>query len=157
MSLGKKVQIRAAKKADIEWINQRYEEVDFIPSIFEKEIIGVAEYEGKRAGIGRLVTIDEHNLELGGMYVFEAYRGQGIAKELVTFLLKKAHLFQTVYCIPFEHLSSFYMQYGFVSCSNLEEVPPEIVAKHAWCKEQYPHPTSLLFLQKLRYAPFPFL
>ncbi len=157
LALEKKIQIRAAKKADIEWINQRYEEIDFIPSIFEKEVIGVAEYQGQKAGIARLVTLDELNVELGGLYVFEPYRGNGIAKELVQFLLKQAHLFQTVYCIPFEYFASFYMQYGFDSCSNLEEVPRDIVAKYHWSRKQYPKPTTLLFLQKLRYAPFPFL
>jgi GNAT superfamily N-acetyltransferase len=143
----KNIHIRAAGKANIAWINERYEEVDFVPSIFEKEVIGIAEYEGQRAGIGRLVSIDEFNGELGGMYVFEPFRRKGIAKELVEFLLRQAHPFQTVYCIPFEHLASFYMQYGFAACSDLEKVPREIVAKYEWCKQHYPQPTSLLFLQ----------
>jgi hypothetical protein len=71
------IQIRAASKTDIEWINHRYKEVDFVPSIFEKEVIAVAEFKGERAGLGRLVTLDEQNAELGGMYVFEPYRGKG--------------------------------------------------------------------------------
>ncbi|HUD01250.1 MAG TPA: GNAT family N-acetyltransferase [Rhabdochlamydiaceae bacterium] len=147
------VQIRAAEKADIEWINQQYQEVDFVPSIFEKEVIGIAEYEGQKAGIGRLVTIDDRNAELGGMYVFEAFRGKGIAKELVKFLLDQAHHFQTVYCIPFEYLASFYMHYGFAPCSNLEKVPRDVAAKYQWCKQQYPQPTALLFLHKVPSAP----
>ncbi len=143
-----KIQIRAAQKKDIEWINQCYTDVDFVPSIFEKEIIGIAEYEGERAGIGRLVTIDNHNAELGGMYVFESFRGKGVARELVKFLLKYAHLFQTVYCIPFEHLSSFYMEFGFAVCANLEKAPSEVVTKYQWCKSHYPQATLLLFLQQ---------
>ena len=144
-----KIIIRAAAKTDLEWVNQKYKEVDFVPSTFEKEIIGIAEDEGQRAGIGRLVTIDECHAELGGMYVFESFRGKGIAKELVKFLLKQAHPFQTVYCVPFEHLSSFYMGFGFVSCTNLEKVPHEVVTKYQWCKSHYSQPTSLLFLQQL--------
>lgn len=142
------IKIRAAVKTDLDWINQKYQEVDFIPSILEKEIIGIAEYEGQRAGIGRLVTIDTAHAELGGMYVFEPFRGKGIAKELVKFLLKQARSFKTVYCVPFEHLSSFYEGFGFVPCSNLEQVHHEVATKYEWCKSHYSQSTSLLFLQQ---------
>ena len=141
------IHVRAASRADIEWINHRYKEVDFVPSIFEREVIAVAEYEGQRAGLGRLVTLDENNAELGGMYVFEPYRGKGIAKEIVQFLLNKGHLFQTIYCIPFEKLIHFYTQYGFVACSNLGAVPRELISKYQWCQQQYPQPTALLCLK----------
>lgn len=141
------IQVRAASRADMEWINQRYREVDFVPSVFEREVIAVAEYEGQRAGLGRLVAFNEHHAELGGMYVFEPYRGKGIAKEIVQFLLTKGHLFQTIYCIPFEKLIPFYGQYGFVSCSKLDAVPRELISKYQWCKQQYPQPTALLCLK----------
>jgi len=144
-----KIKIRAASEIDMDWVNQKYKEVDFVPSILEKEIIAIAEYEGQRAGIGRLVTIDVAHAELGGMYVFEPFRGKGIAKELVKFLLEQARSFKTVYCVPFEHLSSFYMGFGFISCSNLERVPHEVATKYQWCKSHYPQPTSLLVMQKL--------
>jgi N-acetylglutamate synthase-like GNAT family acetyltransferase len=139
------IQIRAASKTDIEWINHRYKEVDFVPSIFEKEVIAVAEFKGVRAGLGRLVTLDEQNAELGGMYVFEPYRGKGVAKEIVQFLLNQGHRFQTIYCIPFEHLAPFYQRYGFAPCPNLDAVPRELISKYQWCKQQYPQATSLLF------------
>jgi len=138
------IQVRAAAPPDMEWINLRYKEVDFVPSHFEKEVIAVAEYEGQRAGLGRLVTLGEHHAELGGMYVFEPYRGKGIAKEIVQFLLSQGPRFKMVYCIPFEHLTPFYKQYGFDTCSNLPAVPREIVAKYQWCKQHYPQPTTLL-------------
>lgn len=66
--------VRIVKKAEMEWINKCYNEVEFVHSNFDKEIIAVAELDGHRAGIGRLVTIDSNYLELGGMYVFESYR-----------------------------------------------------------------------------------
>jgi N-acetylglutamate synthase-like GNAT family acetyltransferase len=141
-----KIQIRPALEDDIEWINERYKEVDFVPSVFEKEIIAIAEYEGQRAGIGRLVQIDEHHAELGGMYVFEPFRGKGIAKVIVRFLLKHAHSFQTIYCIPFEHLSSFYMEFGFAPCVDQTVVPKEVMTKYQWCQRHYPQPTALLSL-----------
>jgi GNAT superfamily N-acetyltransferase len=140
--------IRAAHSTEIDWINQKYDEVDFVHSVFEKEIIAIAEHEGEKAGIGRLVTIDDNNLELGGMYVFEPFRKKGIAKEIVQFLLKQARPFQTVYCIPFQHLVPFYQSYSFEDYKDLNQAPHEIVAKYLWCKEKYPHPTSLLCFRR---------
>lgn len=141
------IQIRKAKKSEIEWINQRYDEVEFLHSNFDKEFVAIAEKDGQRAGLGRLVTIDNHNLELGGMYVFEAFRGQGIAKTIVAFLLKNAPSSQRIYCIPFEHLTAFYMQCGFIPCTHLEQVPKELLEKNRWCKQKYAQPTSLLILE----------
>ena len=70
------IEVRAAKKSEMEWINTKYDEVEFVHSIFDKEVIAVAEANGQKAGIGRLVTIDENNFELGGIYVFEEFRGR---------------------------------------------------------------------------------
>lgn len=139
-----KIKIRAAAKIDMNWINDRYKEVDFVPSVFEKEVIGIAQYQGQPAGIGRLVKLDAQHAELGGMYVFEPFRGKGIATELVKFLLDHARSFETVYCIPFEHLSAFYMGFGFHVCEDLEKVPCEIQTKYQWCQNHYPQATKLL-------------
>lgn len=73
----KNLEVRAAKVAEIEWINQCYDEVEFVHSIFEKEIIAIAEIDDQKAGVGRLVNVKQGNLELGGMYVFESFRGKG--------------------------------------------------------------------------------
>lgn len=144
----KKLIIRTAKETEMEWINARYDEVKFVHSNFEKETIAIAELEGQRAGIGRLVTIDSNHLELGGMYVFEPYRKQGVAGAIVDFLLKHRTMARTVYCIPFEHLASFYKGFGFVACTDLQNVPKEVLDKCCWCKETYSQPTSLLILEK---------
>ncbi len=37
------IQIRKALKIEIEWINEKYDEVQFIHSNFENEIIAIAE------------------------------------------------------------------------------------------------------------------
>lgn len=139
--------IRAAEKQEMEWINNCYDQVEFIHSHFENEIIAIAEFNGEKTGLGRLVKVDENNLELGGMYVFESFRGKGIAKEIVNFLLAHVNPSQTVYCIPFEHLLRFYKQCGFTNCSNFELVPPKILDKYRWCQEKYTHPTALLVLE----------
>lgn len=138
------LKLRAAAKSEIEWVNQCYDEVKFVHSNLESERIAIAEFEGQKAGLGRLVTIDEQNLELGGMYVLQPFQGKGIAKKIVEFLLEHVGPLQTVYCIPFDHLLSFYKQFGFTACSNLEAVPKELLEKVFWCKENYTQPTSLL-------------
>ncbi len=102
------IELRLVGRSEMEWVNRCYDEVDFVHSHFDNEMIAVAEVKGQKAGLGRLVVIDENHLELGGMYVFESFRGQGVAKKIVEFLLKHAKPSQVIYCIPFEHLQHFY-------------------------------------------------
>lgn len=142
------IQIRLAEALEIDWINSCYDEVEFAHSIFEREVIAIAEFEGQKSGLGRLVTIDASNLELGGMYVFENFRGQGIARRIVEFLLKSSNVHQNIYCIPFEHLVPFYSEFGFVTCTHLEHVPQAISTKYSWCRSKYSNPTSLLVLRR---------
>lgn len=141
------LKIRPAEKSEIGWVNKCYDEVEFVHSNFDNEMIAIAEFDQKKAGLGRLVKVDERNLELGGMYVFESFRGKGIAKEIVKFLLAYAEPFQTVYCIPFEHLLPLYKKCGFTTCSNFDSVPKAILNKFRWCTEKYSHPTSILVLE----------
>jgi N-acetylglutamate synthase-like GNAT family acetyltransferase len=136
--------LRTANKSEMAWINCCYDDLGFVHSDFNREIIAIAEYEGQKAGLGRLVTIDENNFELGGMYVFNQYRDKGIAKEIVRFLLNHVECLQTVYCIPFQHLTHFYAGCGFEMCVQREQVPKEILEKFHWCKGKYPSPTSLM-------------
>ncbi len=138
------IQVRLAKKSEIGWINQRYDEVQFVHSNFDKETLAVAEWNEQKAGLGRLVTIDDNILELGGMYVFEEFRNKGVAREIVNFLLQCALPSQTIFCIPFEHLTPFYKQFGFDPCANTEMVPRELFEKFRWCKETYNQATTLL-------------
>lgn len=144
----KNLEVRAAKIAEIEWINQRYDEAEFVHSVFEKEVIAIAEVDGQKAGVGRLVSVNKGNLELGGMYVFESFRGKGIAGKIIEFLLRHVDSQSTVYCIPFQHLVPFYERYGFRLCSDYTNVPEEVLKKFQWCQERYANPTSLLVLHK---------
>lgn len=142
------IELRLVERSEMEWVNRCYDEVDFVHSRFDNEIIAIAEIEGQKAGLGRLVVIDENHLELGGIYVFGSFRGQGVAKKIVEFLLKHAKSSQTVHCIPFEHLQHFYQQAGFVPCSDVEKVPAQVLEKYRWCQEKYPQPTALLILNR---------
>lgn len=138
--------VRVAKVTEMEWINKCYDEVDFIHSDFNKEMIAISETEGSKAGIGRLVGIDLDHFELGGIYVFESFRRHGVASAIVQFLLKSAPSNKTIYCIPFEHLVPFYKRFGFNLCMNHDLVPKELLDKYLWCKEKYSQPTALLVL-----------
>ena len=142
------IKIILAKKSELDWINACYDEIGFVHSIFDEEIIAIAEVNGQKAGIGRLVTIDEKNLELGGIYVFEDFRNQGVARKIVEFLLNKAPSSRAIYCIPFENLTPFYKQFGFIDCLNLEHVPKKLLKKRLWCQEKYTQPTSFLVMEK---------
>jgi N-acetylglutamate synthase-like GNAT family acetyltransferase len=139
--------LRHIKDSEIEWVNQCYEKVGFLPSNPKNEIIVIAELNGEKVGVGRLVIVDEKNLELGGIYVLEPFRGRGIAKKLVKFLIQNIEPFQTIFCIPFEHLISFYQQYGFAPCVDFSIVPEKVLKKYHWCKEKYSNPTALLVLK----------
>lgn len=64
------------------------------------------------------------------MLVFEDLRGKGIAEKIVIFLLAKSSGYQTIYCLPFEHLSNFYKKFGFREVDDDVVVPREISEKH---------------------------
>lgn len=128
---------------DLAWVNEQYDKVRFRRSVYEREHIVIAEVDGVRAGIGRLVSIDANNLELGGMYVGEDFRGLGLARSIVLYLLGQAQE-KPVYCLPFAHLESFYTSCGFRPVAAIANVPEKLAQKWKWCQKTYPQPTILL-------------
>lgn len=139
--------ITKASKVEMPWINARYDEVQFVHSNFESEVIAIAAVHEEKVGLGRLVVVDDTSLELGGIYVFNAYRGQGIARMLVDFLLKCAAPGHNIYCIPFAKLTHFYQSFGFMPCDlPSENIPKPIVKKFTWCEQNYDERVELLVL-----------
>lgn len=136
--------VRQAKIHDIAWVNACYDEVGFIHSEFDNELIAIAEVDGQKAGLGRCVKLEKDTSELGGIYVLQNFRNNGVARKLVSFLLADATPAHTIYCIPFTNLVPFYAKFGFVPCTDLQKVPPELLKKYTWCKSKYPQPTTLL-------------
>ncbi|MBV8519407.1 MAG: GNAT family N-acetyltransferase [Acidobacteria bacterium] len=126
------LQLRVAGPHEAGWINERYAAVEFIPSDLARETVVVAEIDGAPAGLGRLVPLDDDTYELGGMLVFEAFRGRGIARAIVDELLRRAKG-RVVYCIPFAELESFYAGAGFVRVDDA----PQLREKLAWCRGTY--------------------
>ncbi|WP_425502913.1 GNAT family N-acetyltransferase [Pseudomarimonas arenosa] len=123
-------------------MNSCYASVGFAPSA-ASELIAIAEADGCKAGVGRVVPITSGVGELGGMFVLPEFRGRSVATKLVDFLLSRCQHAQ-LFCIPFAHLRSFYVSFGFLPVDPGIAVPEPIARKVAWCNDQYPEPVSLL-------------
>ena len=138
--------IRKALPTELDWVNVQYQQINFQLSDYQNELIAIAEVNGEKAGVGRLVTIDERALELGGMYVLENFRKYGVARTIVSFLLAQVKD-KTLYCLPFEHLQNFYVSCGFKPVTGLSKVPDKVLQKWEWCNQTYSGKTLLLYQQ----------
>jgi len=143
------VNLRLANTDDAHWINERYASVHFLPSNLSRAMMVVAEVDGTPAGIGRLVPAGEHACELGGMLVFEEFRGRGIARAIIEELLCHANG-RAVYCIPFAELEPIYAGAGFVRITPDDTLPTHIREKLDWCEREIERPVILMEL-----APHP--
>ena len=139
------INLRRAAPEELPWINQKYDEVSFIHSSLG-DWVAVAEINNHSAGLGRLVFINNQTWELGGMYVFEAFRNRGVAKAIVHFLLQQKSS-SNIYCIPFSHLASFYQACGFKTVTPTERTPQKILDKWEWCQCHYSEETILMLYQ----------
>ncbi|MGN7233316.1 GNAT family N-acetyltransferase [Priestia megaterium] len=141
--------IKLASKNDLQWVNEQYSTIGFVPSNLERDKVAIVTYKGEYAGVGRIVKIDENNIEIGGIYVLPDFRGRNLAYELVTFLVEEAKRFKepNVYCIPFAELQHFYKKCGFKGTNlqndNIDDV---IRSKYKWCLNEYEKKVLLLKL-----------
>jgi N-acetylglutamate synthase-like GNAT family acetyltransferase len=142
------IQIRQAIAEEIGWINERYDEVGFVHSDLTRDYVAIAEVDRSRAGLGRLVHIDQGIAELGGIFVVPEFRRQGLAASIVRFLIGQSGTCSTIYCLPFAHLSGFYESFGFAACQRSPFIPEEVRNKHAWCNRHFPQPTLLFVLRR---------
>lgn len=136
------IELRWSRAEDLGWANQCYASIGFALSTRD-DLIAVAEADGRRVGLGRIVPISNDVGELGGMYVIPDYRGHSVARHLVSFLLERSGHRQ-LFCIPFLHLEPFYAEFGFERAAAELEVPAPIAQKLEWCARQYPNPVVLL-------------
>ncbi|HEK9099020.1 GNAT family N-acetyltransferase [Bacillus pfraonensis] len=132
--------IKFATSEDLEWINNQYVSVGFVPSDLKQDKVAIITYNGENVGLGRLVYIDQNTIEMGGIYILPEYRGNKLAGDLVSFLVQEAKQSNAshVYCIPFEELATFYKKYGYKEVdTDQEPVHPTIMAKYKWCLQEY--------------------
>lgn len=120
------MKIREAFREEMDWINAQYEAIAFVPSDFDNELIAIAEEAQQKAGIGRLVSVVPGVKELGGMFVAEDFRNQGLARKIVHFLLGHCPPTQTTYCVAFNHLVDFYKSCGFEDVKSPEKAPAKL-------------------------------
>lgn len=136
--------LRKATPGDQPWINAAYTTVHFQHSDLSRDLMVVAEFDGQHAGIGRLVPLSEDAVELGGMLVFDQFRGRGLALQIVQELLRHADG-RTVYCVPFSDLEPVYAKAGFVRCDEEGNLPAKLQDKLDWCRREIPdRPVSLM-------------
>jgi N-acetylglutamate synthase-like GNAT family acetyltransferase len=134
--------LRTATPDDAGWIREQYEKVHFIPSDLSRDTVVVAEIDGERAGIGRLVPAGDTAYELGGMYVDERYRGRGLALAIVDELIRRAGA-KEVYCVPFANLETLYATAGFRRIEPVN-IPARIQEKLDWCAREIPDRAVIL-------------
>jgi GNAT superfamily N-acetyltransferase len=136
--------LRTAAPADAGWIDEQYEKVHFIPSDLARDTVVIAEIDGTRAGLGRLVPAGDGACELGGMFVDDLFRGRGVARAIVDELIRRAAGCD-VYCVPFADLEPLYAAAGFRRIEPVD-VPASIQAKLDWCAREIARPVILMKL-----------
>jgi N-acetylglutamate synthase-like GNAT family acetyltransferase len=109
-----------------------------------RETIVIAEIDGQRAGMGRLVPVGPDACELGGMFVDDAYRGRGVAHAIVEELVRRAGS-KEIYCIPFADLEALYAASGFRRIEPVN-VPAAVQEKLDWCVREMSRPVVLMKL-----------
>jgi N-acetylglutamate synthase-like GNAT family acetyltransferase len=130
------------QREELTWVNEQYHSVGFVPSTPSDHQL-IAEVDGQRAGLGRLVPISDGVYELGGIFVLPQFRGRAVARKIVEHLLDRAGDAQ-LYCIPFTSLSEFYKGMGFVESLEICAVPEKIKEKYRWCQQTYLQKVLLL-------------
>lgn len=61
--------IRLATKNELQWVNEQYQKIGFVPSNLESETIAIVTFEDKFAGVGRIAYLNEEVAEIGGIYI----------------------------------------------------------------------------------------
>jgi len=135
-------QLRRLEPTELAWANERYAEVDFLPSP-ATDLVAVALVGGTPAALGRVTRLTEASGELGGMYVFPEFRGLGVASRMIDYLVSECGL-KLLFCLPFEHLHDMYTAAGFAVQPPDETVPQKVRDKHVWCNAHYPERVLLM-------------
>lgn len=144
----KRIIVKQAANHEMDWVNSKYDEIDFVKSNFDNEYIVIATIGNQNAGLGRLVKIDDNNIELGGIYVFSDFRGLGVAKNIVRNLCEESPFKEAIiWCLPFVNLLDFYTKFEFKKHEN-GKVPEEIIKKLEWCNAGNKYEKDVLLLYK---------
>ncbi|MEM1451176.1 MAG: GNAT family N-acetyltransferase [Planctomycetota bacterium] len=125
-----------------------YDELRFARSDPANTRMLCAESGGEMVGLGRLIDLgpraddgsdDEGGarvLELGGIWVAESARRQGIAGRLVAGLLDLAPPDAEVWCLPFEDLLPLYAAHGFL-VEPVDAAPAALEPRYRGCASEH--------------------
>jgi hypothetical protein len=134
--------VRRAHAEELAWVNACYADVDFLASGAD-DLIVIASSDGAAAGLGRVVPLGAGLGELGGMLVFDGFKGRGAAKQIIASLCALPG-FDTLYCLPFAELEGLYASMGFIRTPDGPDVPSQVSHKYRWCNEHYAKPVLLM-------------
>lgn len=136
------ITLRRLLPQELAWANAQYAQVDFVAST-DKDIILIALCDGVPAGLGRIVPVGPAAGELGGMLVFDGFKGRGIARQLVAALCALPG-FNVLYCLPFAELEDLYGSMGFRQVAHRPDMPEHVTRKYNWCNAHYGKPVLLM-------------
>lgn len=110
--------IRPAKPDDIEDIKVFYSQCGYGGGLSEEDLIFIAQLEAEIVGAVRLCP-DTDFFVLRGMQILAPFQRQGIGTQLLQMCTEQL-VDRVCYCIPWQHLQSFYQQAGFQEVSSIE-------------------------------------
>ncbi|WP_258168259.1 hypothetical protein [Paenibacillus sp. AR247] len=61
--------IRIATKNELQWVNEQYQKIGFVPSNLENEKIAIVTHKDEFAGVKRIVYLNAEEAEIGGIYI----------------------------------------------------------------------------------------
>ena len=112
------LQITKGNISNLQDVRVFYEKCNYDGGVKQEDYLFIAKIDDKLVGVVRL-SPEMNVLVLRGMQVLPKFQGQGIG----TKLLKNCNNYlarQSCYCIPWNHLRSFYGQIGFEEISPTE-------------------------------------
>ncbi|MDF5716602.1 MAG: GNAT family N-acetyltransferase [Rhizonema sp. NSF051] len=119
------LKISQAKLHDAENIKAFYNQCGYGGDLSEEALILIAQLEERIVGVVRLCP-NTGFFVLRGMQVLALFQRQGVGTQLLQAC--SAQLAdQVCYCIPWQHLKSFYQQVGFQEVSPIEV--PDLLRK----------------------------
>ena len=112
------LKISQAKLHDVEAIKAFYIQCGYGGGLSEEDLLFIAQLEGQTIGAVRLCPSIGFFV-LRGVQVIAPFQGQGVGTQLLQACTEQL-VDQVCYCIPWQHLRSFYQQVGFQEISPIE-------------------------------------
>ncbi len=114
------IKISLAKPHHDESIKAFYRQCDYGGGLNKEDDVLIAQSAENIVGAVRLCP-DKGFCVLRGMQVLKSFQRQGIGTQLLQAFVEQLSIRSiTCYCLPWEHLHSFYLQAGFKKVSSVE-------------------------------------